>query len=172
MAAESMTQEPKIFIDENIAEGHSWPHELAHALGRSKVLVALWTPTYFNSQWCTSELAHMYAREQRCGYRTVEHPHGLIIPALLQNGENFPLKARSIQMKDLQGCANVWLAPDSPKKEELSQRIREWTPQIVQAIRHAPDFDPMWQNLAFDSFLNLFTGIPPEQKILLGLGDA
>ncbi len=131
---ESLAQEPKIFIDYDIPEGDSWPHKLAYALGRSKVLVALWTPMYFNSKWCTSELAHMYAREQQCGFRTVKRPQGLIVPALLQDGENFPSQARAIQMKDLQGCANVWLAPDSPQKEELSQRIREWTPQIVQAI--------------------------------------
>jgi hypothetical protein len=113
----------------------------------------------------------MYAREQQCGFRTVKNPQGLIVPALLQDGENFPCKARAIQMKDIQRYANPWLAPDGLKKEEFSQQIREWAPQIVQAIKHAPTFDPMWQALASDDLLKELTGDPLEQKILPSLGD-
>ena len=53
--AQELGRRPKIFIDDMIEAGHSWPHALAYALARSRVLVALWTPLYFKSPWCISE---------------------------------------------------------------------------------------------------------------------
>src|SRR5262249_17868040 len=94
--AHELGRPPEIFIDYKIAEGDSWPHDLAYALARSKVLVALWTPLYFTSKWCTSELAHMHAREERCGFRHRGRPGGLIVPATLHDGDDFPPQAKII----------------------------------------------------------------------------
>ena len=169
--AEELGCPPNIYIDDKIAEGNAWPHDLARALARSKVLVALWTPLYFNSRWCISELAHMHAREQQCGFRNREHPEGLIVPATLHDGDDFPSQAKIIQMADLRDCAKPWAVRDGQVIQDLAQRICAWTPQVARAIRHAPAFDPTWQDLAFDSFMDLFAKMALEQTILPSLGD-
>ncbi len=167
---EELGREPRIFVDYNIDEGVLWLPELARALSRSKVLVALWTPTYFGSKWCTSELAYMYAREEQCRLGTVQHTRGLIVPAALHDGDRFPQKAQDIQRADLQDCANVRIAKGSPTAEALSDRICSWAPKIARAIRGAPDFDPAWESLALDKFLDLFKRDDSEQTELPSLG--
>src|SRR5258705_3820007 len=60
----NLGREPVVFIDDRIESGTSWPLQLASALATSRILVPLWTKTYFQSKWCTEELSHMLAREQ------------------------------------------------------------------------------------------------------------
>ena len=167
---EELGRSPEIFVDYDIKEGYSWPHKLAMALSTSKVMVALWTPTYFNSMWCKNDLAHMYAREVKCGYRTLKCSEGLIIPVALHDGERFPQKAREIQMANLQKYANVRIARNSKTAEELSRRICNWVPSVAHAIGKAPPFNPLWKSMALEEFLVLFTRDILEQRELPSLG--
>src|ERR1700685_3166730 len=57
----------KIYIDQNIEAGASWPAELALKHARSKLLVPVLSRDYFQSDWCRLELALMYAREKMAG---------------------------------------------------------------------------------------------------------
>lgn len=168
--AEELGQPPRIFLDEQIEAGHVWPEELADALARSKVLVGLWTPLYFSSAWCQSELAHMYARERQCGLRSRGRRGSLIIPATLHDGEDFPTRAKKRQMVDLSAYASPWAVRDGPTTEALAQRIAAWVPTVAHAIQRAPAFDPTWQDLAFEDFMALFTRTNLEQTNLPGLG--
>jgi hypothetical protein len=168
---EELSRGPKIFVDYNMHQGVSWPHELARALSRSKVLVALWTPTYFSSTWCTSELACMYAREEQHRLKTTQYPCVLIIPATLHDGDRFPAKAAAIQMLDLKDCANVRMVKKSMTAAALSKKICLWAPTIAQAIRDAPPFDHSWESLTVDKFVDLFWQEHADQTRVPSLGD-
>ena len=167
---EELGREPKVFVDYEIRKGDAWPHELAYALSKSRVLVALWTPTYFNSKWCKSELAHMWTRETQCGFRTKDNPKGLIFPASLHDGDNFPKDAKVIQYAELQQCSNVRIAKGSVIQEELDRRIREWMPDVARGIGYSPEFEESWSDLAFETMISLFHGKAVEQRTVPRLG--
>src|SRR5438309_10022485 len=64
----------RVTLDEQIEAGVDWPIDLGQKLARSKLLVPLLSRQYFSSRWCVTELAHIYAREQQCGFGTPETP--------------------------------------------------------------------------------------------------
>lgn len=70
-----------IYIDESIETGASWPHHLALNLSRSRLMVAVLSRDYFQSDWCRLELALMHYWEQAAEFRTLANPAGLIHPA-------------------------------------------------------------------------------------------
>ena len=66
--SEELGREAHIFLDENIRTGTAWPTYLKNALSKSRVLVALWSPQYFSSEWCLTEIASFIARENHNGF--------------------------------------------------------------------------------------------------------
>jgi hypothetical protein len=162
---EELGEEAQVFFDQTIETGTSWPHALGTSLARSRVLVPLWSRMYFSSNWCVTELAHMRMREEYGGFRTAERPYGLIIPALIHDGNDLPASIRDITPAHLQECANVRLAKDSAMEEELSNRIRNWVPDIAQAIRRAPEYTPQWNRLGVESFIKELKANPPRQSL-------
>ncbi len=50
-----VTAEVDFFDGDSIETGSSWPDELAEALRTSRVCVALYSPSYFDSKWCGRE---------------------------------------------------------------------------------------------------------------------
>lgn len=169
---EELGENAQIFFDQKFIEaGIVWPHELAFALARSRVLVPLLSRQYFNSEWCKAELAHMCAREDMCFTNAVRLSRGLIVPAVLHDGDDFPKNVCAITPTYLQDCANVRLAKDSPTEEELSKRIRDsLVPNVARAIQRAPHYDPSWEALTASNFLELFNRPTPKQKSLPSLG--
>ena len=148
--------EARIFVDFDIPAGNSWPQTLATDLCLSMVLVPLWTPAYFSSDWCLKELAHMLAREQQYGLRR-ERPEGLIVPLALHDGTKFPSLARTIEWVSLEECTGLHMAEDSPKWEKLDATIKNWVPDVARAIklakRLAPKPERGWVDLAIDGFV-------------------
>ena len=100
--AQAMPAEPKIFRDEESLEtGTTWPLGLQQALHRSKVVVAILSPSYFRSPWCCAEWASIRQREAQLGLRTQAATRGLIYPVCFFDGDCFPPDAKDIQHKDL-----------------------------------------------------------------------
>jgi hypothetical protein len=96
-----LNRQAKIFFDKaEIAAGDAWPEQLKNALAHSRCLVAVWSPSYFTSKWCTSECAVMLNREMKLGYRKAQNPKGLILPLTIYDGDRFPEYARKIQWLD------------------------------------------------------------------------
>jgi hypothetical protein len=168
---EELGEDDRTFFDQEIETGTAWPHRLAQALAESRILVPLWSRQYFSSPWCRAELTHMLAREKACGFGTAKRPEGLIVPAIIHDGEDIPSYARQIQAVKLSHLANIRIAKNSSTEEELSAQIRNWMPEIVQAIRRAPIHDPGWRELATADFLTLFTAIEPKQEKPPSLGN-
>ncbi len=160
----------KIVWDGNLETGNDWPPDLAEKLAASRTLVPLLSRQYFNSVWCKTELGLMYARESMCGLTGGQQPKRLIVPAIIHDGEDLPKSIRVIQAAELQDCANVLLAPNSPTREELSTRIRSWVPDVVKAIRRAPKHDPCWTELSINEFRRLFEVPKAKQGTLPSFG--
>jgi len=160
---EELGREADVFVDYQIETGDSWPQRLGNSLGRTRVLVALFSRQYFASPWCMRELRHVLSREQACGFRTAQNPGGLIVPASIHDGEGFPHQIRHIQAAQLQLYTNVRLSKGSLTEERLSDEIRTWVPSVAHAIRSAPVYDPCWTEQAVTALLNQFDAGAPDQ---------
>lgn len=155
-----------VFVDYKMDAGLSWPAQLGKTLARSAVLVPLWTRNYFSSEWCTAEFAHMLARERECQYRTENRPLGLIIPAIIHDGEDFPWDIGHINHINLHEhkCVNVRMTSDGLTAELLSALIRDWMPSVKHAIENAPIYNPKWDQIAAGEFIKKYQKSAPKQK--------
>lgn len=147
----------KIFVDESIETGASWPNQLAHNLARSQLMVAVLSRDYFCSEWCRLELALMHHREKLVQFRTPQNPFGLIIPLVIDDGECFPPEVQAMQSQSLHAFANPFMRSDSPRQEELAEVLKDKVcPDIERALTRVPAFDPAWEDLAHEQFENAF----------------
>lgn len=160
---------PTIFRDNRLAEGGSWPIDLGRALGCSKVLVSLWTKTYFHSDWCVREMAAMLEREQEIGYRSVSVPGVLVLPSVLHDCDPLPNEVAHIQHGVLRDFFNVRMRRDSTKAEALADALTQAAPAIARAIEDAPTWQATWPTRTADQFMRQFyKGQPPSQSGLPG----
>jgi hypothetical protein len=87
------------FVDkEGIQDGEYWKSKLASTLIRSRILVSVLTPNYFDSNWCMSEWASFAKREEL--YRdnlNLSREQGLIFTVTYSDGKHFPEFAKEVQ---------------------------------------------------------------------------
>lgn len=163
-------QVPRLYIHEvteTIAPGVTWPLELGRVLGSSKVLIALWTRTYFNSVWCTEEMGHMLAREKSEGCRTAANAYGLTIPIVIHDGDEFPADLGHIQKLEFQAVYNTRMRRDSLLAEQLSDLLAQSAAGIAAAIRNAPPYREDWPKLEAKQFFDRYHRTDaPSQKVL------
>jgi TIR domain len=163
----------KIFIDNQIESGASWPLRLAKALAYSKVFIPVLSRDYFRSDWCRLELALMLHREKQTGFCCQANPSGLILPIVIDDGDCFPSEIQAIQSKQtFHEFANPCMCLDSPKQENFAGAIKVWIPEIELALRQAPPLDPNWENVAHEEFLHLFEIKTQRQTAVPGLSLA
>jgi hypothetical protein len=141
-------RKPKIFVDDQIESGTSWPNALGVALGASRILIPLWTRNYLSSVWCTEELTHMLGRESDERLRTLARPYGVIVPAFIHDGECFPAKLRHIQYFEIQKTFNLRMARTSARAEELDAALTAHAPAIAACIDQAPAWRKAWPKKA------------------------
>ena len=127
----------RLFFDrEDIHAGARWHQRLVEALKRSKCIVCLWSPLYFQSRWCVSEWKTFVQREQLAG-RT------LVAPASYFDGETFPPDATATQFLDFSAYASTmprfWETDSAVRFESL--RLRPFARDLARLIRAAPPFD-------------------------------
>jgi hypothetical protein len=156
-------RDARVFVDLEMKSGVSWPTTVGQKLARSAVLVPLWTRNYFASEWCTEEFSHMLMREENCNYRTNERPDGLIVPAIIHDGSDFPWEIGHINHVDLCACSNIIMVPDGKTAEMLSERLRDWMPSVRCAIENAPPYDPNWDQMSATKFFTKYQKTPPRQ---------
>ncbi len=135
-----------VFVDtDEILPGDAWPERLKNALAHSRSLVAIWSPSYFHSEWCKYEFSVMLERENLLGYRTDQNPLGLIIPVSVFDGEHFPIIAQRIQAKDFRAYARVGLGFQKTEKYfEFQNELFNWINQVAQVINQAPPWNENW----------------------------
>jgi TIR domain len=162
---------PNIFVDGQLESGFSWPSRLGINLGGSRILLALWAKDYFASRWCTEEMAQMLAREQAYGFRTNDNPQGLVVPAVIHDGDEFPPHLSHIQRFDIQRCFNVRMQRDSARAEELDAILAAEAPAIAAAIEAAPPWRKAWPKNAARAFRKQLHIAAPSQYRVPGFAD-
>lgn len=131
-----LQRDARIFFDsEDIKTGDRWKEKLADALLRSRCLLCLWSPMYFQSHWCVAEWQAFLEREQQCGV-------GLIVPARIHDGEHYPNAAKAVQSRDFSRYASAsprfW---DSHLALEFEQdQLKPFAEEIRQAILSSPEY--------------------------------
>ncbi|MGE4061546.1 MAG: TIR domain-containing protein [Sphingomonadales bacterium] len=141
---------PAIWYDEDQRPGVNWPLNLQQALLHSRLLVAVWSPPYFRSQWCVGEWQSMLARQRALGLSTVQNPLGLVYPVVFADGIHFPQEARDIQSRrDL----SIWGIPfpqfrKTTAYQEFWTRMREVAAEIAAHLSMVPPWSPGWPVLS------------------------
>lgn len=159
----------RLFIDDQIETGASWPSYLARAHARSRLLIPILSRDYFNSDWCRLELALMQHREQRLGFRSPTKPEALILPFIIDDGDCFPAEVQAMQGEAIHDYANPFIRPDSPKQEAFAEHLKNWCPRVESALRHVPPFDPAWETFTHAEFQLKFQIKMQTQNTLPGL---
>jgi hypothetical protein len=134
--------EARLFVDEDTVEvGDHWPEKLREGLRLSKCMVGLWSPMYFQSDWCVSEWRSFLEREKRLSLR----PHGLIAPLRFHDGEHFPPEAREVEWTDVAPYTTTvpafWT---SQRAIELEDCLKSFVASLAHIIRRAPPFSADW----------------------------
>jgi len=60
----NLDRDVKIFFDELVPSGATWPTELRTALQRARILLPVCSPKYFVDEWCLAEWKSMELREK------------------------------------------------------------------------------------------------------------
>jgi hypothetical protein len=142
----------KVYLDQReISPGIAWPQNIKHALGRSRVIIPVWSVNYFLSNWCKAECCVMLHRETQLGYRTDKYPNkSLIIPVRLFDGQRYPQFAKEIECFDCTAYNVIFEDyKKTPQYYELLQKIKGWTPLVAEMIDKAPPWSaefltPKW----------------------------
>ena len=124
------------FDSEDIRTGTRWRQKLSFALKHSKSLVCIWSPAYFNSNWCVSEWKTFAAREQLGNWE-------LVAPASFHDGEKFPADAKEKQFAKFNEFAST--VPSFWRTESAAQfeqdLLKPFARDLARIIASAPPYD-------------------------------
>ena len=137
----------KIFKDTtDIKSGQAWEKKIKNAVIHSKIMVSIFSPAYFNSEWCKREFAIMDYRQRQCGFLTIENPNGLIIPLKIFDGEHFPEYANSLQIFDCNNFNRVGAVKQSPLYIEFQGMLQKWVEDVAIAYNNVPEWNDAWKH--------------------------
>jgi hypothetical protein len=123
-----------IFLDtEDIQTGERWRNKLGGSLRASKCIICVWSPRYFQSQWCLSEWKTFAKRE-------VQFETDLVVPLRYHDGESFPNDARAKQITDCTSYTSTlprfWDTDNAVEFEKAV--IKPFSIALANHIRKAP----------------------------------
>jgi hypothetical protein len=164
--ATEMVNAPRLFFDQQLEIGTTWPPDLGAKLANSRMLLSLWSKNYLSSLWCTMELAHMLAREEECGLRSATNPSGLVVIGVINDGEKMPADLGAIQKFEISNFFNTRMRKDSEAAADLEAALRSHAPTLAQIIENAPKFQPAWTAAAASRFFKAFKQtVAPSQDV-------
>ena len=146
---ESLTDElnhwPEIYLDTEQDVGDRWPQRLEYALLRSRIMLCVWTPSYFGSDWCLAEWESMKLREQALGMANRHAPGGLVYPIRLKDGDSFPKEAQETQYLDMKPWAySSPVFQQSVKFLEFEEKVAGIAEDLAGRLRQVPTWEPHW----------------------------
>ena len=163
----ALNRQAEIFVDrEGIHSGQKWPSRLKQALATSRCLVGIWSPLYFQSEWCRNECAIMHYRELKLGLGTNERPDGLLVGVRVNDGLYFPEYARETHYADFEP-----FFVDGPGffRSELHVDFQRAVPSFADAVarvvRLAPDWSADWLTPAWTDDIVAQVGKPPPPQV-------
>jgi hypothetical protein len=158
---DELGSDARIFLDREMNLGTVWPDEVRRALSRSRLMLAVLSPPYFQSRWCLAEFETMAAREQHAGLAVDGGTQGLILPLVFADGHSFPPSASNRQSWSVKD----WGYPypqfrHTPEYLSLHAQIR----RLAEAVaKHRPTV-PQWQ--ADWPVLSAPHPVPPARALL------
>lgn len=146
---------PVIFYDKNnLACGDTWPVELGEALGKSRMLIALWCGPFRSSVWCAREVAEMKAREEALNLRTPQNQSGVIAVCKIHNGP--PEGFGDVQQSDLIEHFDPYMGDTGDQASAFYRQVTGDALGFARMIREAPPFDPAWPTQSAQAFYEAF----------------
>jgi hypothetical protein len=163
----ALGRQAAVFVDRTeIHIGQKWPARLKEALTLSRCLVGVWTPMYFQSEWCQCECGVMLYRESQLGFGTNERPDGLVIGIRVNDGIHFPQFAKDSQYADFeQFCFDGPAFTQSPLHVEFQKAIIPLTLDVARIVNKAPSWSPDWQTAAWTDDVITRVRLPPMPKV-------
>jgi MinD-like ATPase involved in chromosome partitioning or flagellar assembly len=133
-------QELRVFFDHTqIRTEDDWPPVVRDSLLRSRLLLAIVTPEYVESQRCRREWATFEQREKRT-------QHGpLILPLLMRRPKSMPDWVLQRQCLDYTEIP-LRLSAVS-RSEKIEQALHDLSSLIAKLLASVPAFDPTWQTV-------------------------
>jgi len=135
----------KFFVDrDGIEGGDNWNDAIRNAAIRSKCLVAVLQPTYFQSEWCVRELAIFLNRHRKLG---LGNAHKLVFPVTISDGEYFPEVLKAIQQFEAQKYNRPLASLRDTQRylDFLDDLIDKWVPTIAKSlVLGSPPWNPDW----------------------------
>ncbi len=133
LAAE-LPHDPTIFFDTNaLAINADWAVEVTRAIGRSRCLLVIGSPSYFRSPTCMREWESFVGRGSR-----------LVVPLRIQGG--IPDGQRHLIWHDFTPFAFTGEGfRSTPRYVEFQDEVRRLAQHLAEAIRSAPPFSPAFE---------------------------
>ena len=140
--SEELNRPARLFVDEtSIDTGDRWPESLRQALKLSRCMACVWSPSYFQSNWCVSEWQSFRERERRLNLQS----HGLIAPLKFHDGEHFPLEAREVEWIDVEPYNSTLPAFwTTVRAIELEDKLKEYAHSLARIVNRSPIFTADW----------------------------
>jgi len=139
---DSIGRNPSIFIAKQGTPLSPILPSCQTALARSRCLVAIWSPSYFQSPWSMRECALMLHRMEQV---EDEYPVSLIFPVVVSDGKYFPEFVRGIPQFD---CRDFAIPASAFEKTvryvAFHDNMREWVERVAATIRQAPPWRDAW----------------------------
>ncbi len=137
-----------------------FPEELKKKVACSHCLIPIWSPRYFYSKWCMSELAVMLNRQRKlASIRKNKEKKHLILPVTAKHGDNIPEFPDIIRSFDCARYAGRY--PDTSKYHEFEQEMRKFAKDVALAVSNAPSWKDEWlKDEWLDHAINEY---PPQQ---------
>ncbi len=140
-----LAQAPRIFVDVAQPTGVVWPANIQKALLESRLLVAVWTPPYFRSEWCKAEWISMLERETVLDAQGQRPPRGLVYPVVYSDGKHFDARARSTQQQDLSNYTYPFPSfRDTVAYLAFHDAMKKIAIEIEEHLDQVPPWDHRW----------------------------
>ena len=159
-----LDRKPEIFVDTHLSVDMDWQRRLGQELGRSRILISLWSRNYLDSEYCILELSHMLKREKETNCHSQERPNGLIAVPVIHDGDTIPPRLHNFQRLEIQDFFNPRMSRTCTKAEQLYDRIKDNAVALAKLIENAPPWNPTWPNMAVDEFYDVFKKRAPSSQ--------
>lgn len=140
---DELPYEANVFLDESgIDPGQQWPSTIRDALSRSCVIVTVWCPKYFQSEWCMTEWGAMRERQKLSGAQCPQ----LIYPIRYSDGDHYHADAKLTQesraFDDLTTPEPVF--SQSLEYIRFHKAVKDMSSQLAQRILSVPAWNSGW----------------------------
>jgi hypothetical protein len=142
----ALNRHAHVFFDRTgLHLGDNWPLKLHQALAHSRCLLAIWSPLYFQSEWCSNESEIMRFRQEKLGLGTIDNPRGLIGGVKINDGIFFPPYAKKSQWADFEKYfIDGPTFYQTPLHAEFQRDIVPLANDVAEVIAGAPAWSADW----------------------------